>query len=278
MAGPSWRFPNPLPCMILPCTCHPTRRDGKLCVLILAAQGTSGGPRVWLVDVHTLGAAAFTTPSDESKTAVSEQSLCLSLSPALFAEITSLHSAHTHTRRRRPMLRAALHALAVLVTRRRTQRMHHGWIYIYAAAAIMLCYHPASSQHASLCEAASFAVYFYSQVTLKGLLESPHIRKLMFDPRQDSNALWHQYGVLLENVLCLQVAEVSVYHAFCACRVCVRAIHCRTSVPAYACLRTLAAASSAACAAACVCVCVCVCERENVSVSVRHYRWHTGNT
>jgi len=42
---------------------------------------------------------------------------------------------------------------------------------------------------------------------LKSILESSTIRKLMFDVRADSDALYHQYGVRLRCVLDLQVYE-----------------------------------------------------------------------
>ncbi len=43
-------------------------------------------------------------------------------------------------------------------------------------------------------------------VTVKGLLESSTVRKLLYDVRADSDALYHQFGVRLAGVLDLQVA------------------------------------------------------------------------
>ena len=45
---------------------------------------------------------------------------------------------------------------------------------------------------------------------LKKLLESEHLLKVTFDCRADSDALWHQYGVRLTNVLDVQVYEQAV--------------------------------------------------------------------
>lgn len=43
-------------------------------------------------------------------------------------------------------------------------------------------------------------------VTVKALLEDAAVQKLLYDVRRDSDALYHQYGVQLQNVLDLQVA------------------------------------------------------------------------
>ena len=43
---------------------------------------------------------------------------------------------------------------------------------------------------------------------LRDLLEDPKREKLMFDCRQDSDCLWHQFKVKLTNVLDLQLLEV----------------------------------------------------------------------
>ena len=45
---------------------------------------------------------------------------------------------------------------------------------------------------------------------LRRLLESSMVTKLTFDCRTDSDALWHQFGVSLTNVLDLQVLEQGV--------------------------------------------------------------------
>jgi hypothetical protein len=34
------------------------------------------------------------------------------------------------------------------------------------------------------------------------------VQKLMFDPRRDSDALYHQFGIHLQNVMDLQLSEV----------------------------------------------------------------------
>ena len=44
--------------------------------------------------------------------------------------------------------------------------------------------------------------------TLKGLLEHPSYLKITFDCRSDSDALYHQFGVVLRNVLDVQVCIV----------------------------------------------------------------------
>lgn len=43
-------------------------------------------------------------------------------------------------------------------------------------------------------------------VTVKGLLESSAVRKLLYDVRADSDALYHQFGVRLAGILDLQIA------------------------------------------------------------------------
>jgi hypothetical protein len=52
------------------------------------------------------------------------------------------------------------------------------------------------------------------QASLKDILESPEIEKLIFDPRMDSDALFHQFGVHLKNVFDVQLAEVGVPRVF----------------------------------------------------------------
>jgi exonuclease 3'-5' domain-containing protein 1 len=43
---------------------------------------------------------------------------------------------------------------------------------------------------------------------LKTILESSQYTKVVFDPRNDSDAIFHQFGVMMKNVLCLQLAEI----------------------------------------------------------------------
>ncbi|KAI9221717.1 ribonuclease H-like domain-containing protein [Blastocladiella britannica] len=40
------------------------------------------------------------------------------------------------------------------------------------------------------------------------IMENQRVRKVFFDPRNDCDALWHQYSLLPVNVLCLQMAEL----------------------------------------------------------------------
>jgi exonuclease 3'-5' domain-containing protein 1 len=44
---------------------------------------------------------------------------------------------------------------------------------------------------------------------LKTIMESNEYTKVFFDPRNDSDAIIHQYGVTMQNVLCLQLCEVA---------------------------------------------------------------------
>jgi exonuclease 3'-5' domain-containing protein 1 len=46
--------------------------------------------------------------------------------------------------------------------------------------------------------------------TLKTLLESPRILKIIFDVRNDSEALFHQYNVALTNVMDIQLSELAL--------------------------------------------------------------------
>jgi len=46
----------------------------------------------------------------------------------------------------------------------------------------------------------------------KSLLESPDVLKVSFDCRTDSDALWHQFGIKLTNVLDLQVSTFLSFH------------------------------------------------------------------
>jgi exonuclease 3'-5' domain-containing protein 1 len=47
-------------------------------------------------------------------------------------------------------------------------------------------------------------------ISLKMILQSPAVPKLMFDPRCDSDAIFHQFGVLLNGVICLQILDIAV--------------------------------------------------------------------
>lgn len=46
-------------------------------------------------------------------------------------------------------------------------------------------------------------------VSLRSILESDAVTKLMCDCRMDSDALYHQFGIACRNVLDLQIAEVA---------------------------------------------------------------------
>mmetsp|Transcript_15614 Transcript_15614/g.46817 ORF Transcript_15614/g.46817 Transcript_15614/m.46817 type:complete len:500 (-) Transcript_15614:107-1606(-) len=45
--------------------------------------------------------------------------------------------------------------------------------------------------------------------SMKGLLEEQHIRKVWFDPRNDVDALYHQFGITPRGIFDLQLAEVA---------------------------------------------------------------------
>jgi hypothetical protein len=72
----------------------------------------------------------------------------------------------------------------------------------------------------SLCQPSSVAFFFdlisigrsiFSGATsLKDLLESRIIKKITFDCRNDSNTLYHQYGISLTNCLDLQVFQLGI--------------------------------------------------------------------
>ena len=49
-----------------------------------------------------------------------------------------------------------------------------------------------------------------SQTSLKSMLEDEAVLKIFLDPRPDSDALYHHYGVHLKNCVCLQLAEIAV--------------------------------------------------------------------
>lgn len=55
----------------------------------------------------------------------------------------------------------------------------------------------------------AFATCTASGFCLKGLIERPDKVKLFFDPRYDSDALWHQFEVFPRGVFCLQMADVA---------------------------------------------------------------------
>ena len=44
---------------------------------------------------------------------------------------------------------------------------------------------------------------------LKRIMESPSITKVFFDPRNDCDAIYHQFQIQVSNALCLQVSEVA---------------------------------------------------------------------
>jgi exonuclease 3'-5' domain-containing protein 1 len=48
------------------------------------------------------------------------------------------------------------------------------------------------------------------QGRLKNIVESKNIRKIIFDPRNDSDAIFHQFGVTIQNLICLQLCEVAL--------------------------------------------------------------------
>jgi len=56
----------------------------------------------------------------------------------------------------------------------------------------------------------SDAFEHFDNLSLKGFLESKNVKKIMFDPRNDSDALYHQYNISLENVYDLQLADVAL--------------------------------------------------------------------
>ena len=45
--------------------------------------------------------------------------------------------------------------------------------------------------------------------SLRGLLENKGITKWMCDCRRDSDAIYHQFGIRMQNVIDLQMAEVA---------------------------------------------------------------------
>lgn len=55
----------------------------------------------------------------------------------------------------------------------------------------------------------AFTTCTASGFSLKGVIERQDKLKLFFDPRYDSDALWHQFGVFPGGVFCLQMADVA---------------------------------------------------------------------
>ena len=53
------------------------------------------------------------------------------------------------------------------------------------------------------------ATLTHQNISLKSLLESPGIKKVIFDPRKDSLALYFQYEIAMKNVICLQLMEAA---------------------------------------------------------------------
>ena len=48
------------------------------------------------------------------------------------------------------------------------------------------------------------------QGRLKFIMESKNYLKVMFDPRNDSDAIYHQFGVTMQNLICLQLCDVAL--------------------------------------------------------------------
>lgn len=46
--------------------------------------------------------------------------------------------------------------------------------------------------------------------SLKSLFESSAWQKVLFDPRSDVDALYHQFNVMPQNVLCLQLCDLAL--------------------------------------------------------------------
>src|SRR3990167_5566491 len=49
----------------------------------------------------------------------------------------------------------------------------------------------------------------YENISIKTLLEAPDIIKVIFDPRRDSMALFFQYNIAMQGVICLQLLDVA---------------------------------------------------------------------
>merc|ERR1719379_1494803 len=55
----------------------------------------------------------------------------------------------------------------------------------------------------------AFTVQTPQGTSMKGLLEDQNIRKVWFDPRNDVDALYHQFGIMPRGIFDLQLAEVA---------------------------------------------------------------------
>merc|ERR1719414_1410912 len=55
----------------------------------------------------------------------------------------------------------------------------------------------------------AFALQTPQGTSMKGVLEEQLIRKVWFDPRNDVDALYHQFGILPQGIFDLQLAEVA---------------------------------------------------------------------
>jgi hypothetical protein len=55
----------------------------------------------------------------------------------------------------------------------------------------------------------AFTLQTSSGTSMKSLLEDPDIRKVWFDPRNDVDALYHQFGIMPRGIFDLQLAEVA---------------------------------------------------------------------
>uniref|UniRef100_A0A7S4IIT2 3'-5' exonuclease domain-containing protein n=1 Tax=Vannella robusta TaxID=1487602 RepID=A0A7S4IIT2_9EUKA len=47
-------------------------------------------------------------------------------------------------------------------------------------------------------------------VSLRSLLESPVLYKIVFDPRNDSDSLYHQFDIKMQSVICLQLMHIAI--------------------------------------------------------------------
>jgi len=50
----------------------------------------------------------------------------------------------------------------------------------------------------------------WEDITLRWILTSPCVTKIIFDPRCDSDALFAQFDILMEGVICLQLMNIAV--------------------------------------------------------------------
>lgn len=57
--------------------------------------------------------------------------------------------------------------------------------------------------------ARTFTLQTQKGTSMKGLLEDQNIRKVWFDPRNDADALYHQFGIMPHGIFDLQLAEVA---------------------------------------------------------------------